>query len=291
MVKSMTGYGSVKQEGAGMAVNVEVKAVNGRSLDVSIRLPRIFSGKEPDVKSLTGRILSRGNIFVAITTEFPDAGRSHRKIDIELMKSYYFELQQLKRELNLASDENLLASLLSLPDVMHSAEEPASEDQWEFIMQVLEEALESTDTFRIQEGNALKEEMMAYLENIEKLSGVINNMKEQRLPAIKEKLQKHISELAREIDLDQNRLEQEMVYYAEKLDITEEMVRLQSHINFFRETLAQKETGKKLNFIVQEMGREINTIGSKANHAEIQHHVVEMKDELEKIREQVQNIL
>lgn len=289
-MQSMTGFGSATREDKDIRISAEIRSVNNRSLDVNIRLPRLFSGREAEVKSLAGS-LQRGSVTISLQADVLQAEELLPQLNMTAVEHYLQQIRQAKDRFGLQEDPQLLSALLELPEVFRQEEFEAGDRHWELAKGAIGEAIEKLGEFRSREGKELKEELKQYLQNIESASQQVDARKDDRLQQVRERLRKQLQDLATEFPVDEVRLEQELIYYAEKLDITEELVRLRSHIGFFRETMDQPPCGKKLNFISQEMVREVNTIGSKANEANIQRLVVEMKDELEKIREQVQNIL
>lgn len=292
MIKSMTGYGIAKTADEITSVTVEIKTLNSKSLDLSFRLPKNFSDKELEIRNLFNQTLERGKIN--LTIEVQALGEVKPKITINrlLIKAYYLELHALAVELGAATGE-IFKQTLQMPDVFQyesDTEELARE--WELIKRGLQEAVQACDQFRIKEGQVLAHNLKLYINKIGILLQKVDSHDPERILKIKERIRSHILEVANDEHFDPNRFEQEMIYYIEKLDISEEKVRLKAHLDYFTEVLAGEDSpGKKLNFISQEIGREINTIGSKANDAIIQRYVVEMKEELEKIKEQSLNIL
>lgn len=292
MIKSMTGFGQAVVDDSQVQVSVEIKCLNSKFLDLNIRLPKAFSEKEIEVRNLISEKLERGKI--SITIEYVPLGESAIKqtYNEALFKAYYNQLRKLADSVgDLQADVFSLA--LESPDVIQSKiKEEASEDEWNKVKRCLQEAIKKCESFRIKEGEILGlmlknccETIRASLANVEKLDP-------QRVERIRDKLKGNVTSFFGEQGYDNNRLEQEIIFYIEKLDINEEKVRLKAHLDYFLEALREPQSnGKKLSFIAQEIGREINTIGSKANDAEIQKHVVQMKEELEKIKEQLNNVL
>jgi uncharacterized protein (TIGR00255 family) len=271
---------------------VEVKTLNSKFLDSIVKLPKVYFDKEIEVKRLITEKLERGKISVNITYARKDDQVARVTINKKLLKSYYTEISGLAEELGAPSEE-VFKIVLQYPEVMQT-EEPKDklQDDWKKIQDTLLEAINKCDEFRVTEGATLKKKLVVYVDRIENYLDKVDKKDPLRTNAIKERLQKHLTELENSEKFDPNRFEQEMIYYMEKLDISEEKVRLKSHLDYFLEILNQDDSqGKKLSFLSQEMGREINTMGSKANDAEVQKLVVGMKDELEKIKEQLQNIL
>lgn len=292
MIKSMTGYGHAKLEDSERIVSVEVKTLNSKFVDATIRLPKNFNGKEPEIKNLITEKLERGKISLVIEYGRLDDGSIPVEFNEALFKSYYKELNRLADMVN-APKEDIFRMALSYPDVqIQKVDDEKIEEEWKIINEVLRKALDQCDSFRINEGHELEAKFMSYLDSIDNLLEEVEKNDPQRLTELKVRLKKSLDDMKLNGDVDQNRFEQELIYYIEKLDISEEKVRLKSHIKHFNEVMkAETSQGKKLNFISQEMGREINTIGSKASYAPIQKLVVGMKDELEKIKEQIQNIV
>ncbi len=292
MIKSMTGYGIASLENNVLSISVEVKSLNSKFLDTVIKLPRSFFDKEIEVKKLISEKLDRGKISVNVSYDRKDDQVAKIAFNKKLLKTYYQEVAGIASELG-APTEEILKIVLQYPEVIKT-DEPKDklQDDWKKINDTLLEAITKCEEFRISEGSTLKKKLVVYVDRIENYLDKVNKKDPSRTEAIKERLQRHIDELQQGDKFDSNRFEQEMLYYMEKLDISEEKVRLKSHLDYFLEILNQDTSqGKKLSFLSQEMGREINTIGSKANDAEIQKLVVSMKDELEKIKEQLQNIL
>jgi len=288
----MTGFGTVIIENDAVSITVEVKSINSKSQDFSFKLPRIFQDKESEVKTFLGQTLERGKVSISI--DFAKNGVLKPKISLntEIFKAYY---EDLKRNADLvnASTNELLRIVTSLPEV-YDVDKSDSELQheWEQVFGAIKEAVKKCDEFRLKEGGTLQKQIESYIYRIVELSNKINQQDPIRLEKIKDRIRERVQEHLKTKEIDESRFEQELIYYIEKLDITEEKVRLKSHLDYFIETMQSPEAnGKKLGFISQEIGREINTTGSKANDSQIQRWVVEMKDELEKIKEQTLNIL
>lgn len=290
MTQSMTGYGKSSVELPTKNITIEVKTLNSKQLDVTMRIPQLFRSKEMEIRQLIKQCVMRGKVEFSISMEQLGVVQVS-KLNKEVALSYFEQLDELCNEIGvLAEEENILETLLKLPDVMESSVAELSEEEWAEVVKGIETALEDLVAFRQQEGASMQKGLLENVARIETLMGDIVPFEKERVEKTKERLLENLKKLA--IEVDQNRLEQELIYYLEKYDINEERVRLDNHCQYFRETISQpKEVGKKLGFIAQEMGREINTVGSKANHAEIQRRVVLMKDELEKIKEQCLNIL
>ncbi len=275
-------------------VSIELKSLNSKSLDLSLRIPRSLSDKELEIRNLIGKSLVRGKINLSIEVSRNKANATRSRINTDLLKQYYQEIEQAAQSLG-AQSPDLFRLALHMPDVLQaeSAEDTKTEEiAWEQVLPLLQEAIDKFNTFRADEGKALTTEIVSYIDRIRILLAEVDKHDPSRVENIRQRIQGHLTEISSSESFNQNRFEQEMIYYIEKLDIAEEKVRLVNHLHYFTETVYLPEpTGKKLAFISQEIGREINTIGSKANDATIQHLVVEMKEELEKIKEQLNNIL
>ena len=295
MIKSMTGYGKAEALLETGKITVEVRSLNGKTADISIKTSMLPKDKEMAVRQKIAAELTRGNIDFFVTYE-PNAADSAKKINMDLAMEYYQQVSELGGKIgavNLWSHNpnDLLALLLRMPEVMDAKKQDVITDEnWPIVEACIDEALRNINTFRSQEGEVLCKDVTEKVESIMAYSKQIEQYETERTDAIREKILSRFAELKAEPD--QSRLEQEMIFYIEKLDINEEKVRLRQHCRYFLETLENEPNpGKKLGFIAQEMGREINTTGSKANHTEIQKIVVKMKDDLEKIKEQSLNIL
>ena len=295
MIKSMTGYGKAEALLETGKITVEVRSLNGKTADISIKTSMLPKDKEMTVRQKIATELTRGNIDFFVTYE-PNAADSAKKINMDLAMEYYQQISSLGSKIgavNLWSHNpnDLLAMILRMPEVMDAKKQDVITDEnWPKVEACIDEALANINAFRAQEGEVLYKDVTSKVESILEYSRQIEQYENARTEAIREKILSRFAELKAEPD--QSRLEQEMIFYIEKLDINEEKVRLRQHCRYFLETLdSQSDPGKKLGFIAQEMGREINTTGSKANHTEIQKLVVLMKDELEKIKEQSLNIL
>ncbi len=288
----MTGFGLAKQEDNQRRISVEIKTLNSKFLDTGIRLPKFFASKELEVKNLVTESLERGKISLVI--EYASVSEENAPIEFNksLFKAYYQQLTDLAKEVN-SSSNDLFKIALTYPDVqIQNYDEEILEEEWEVLKKVLANALKKCDEFRISEGKELEKRFIDYINNIESYLEETEKHDPKRLGELKDRLKKSLEDLSLNGEIDKNRFEQELIYYIEKLDISEEKVRLKNHLDYFREVMnAKNSQGKKLNFISQEIGREINTLGSKANYAPIQKLVVNMKDELEKIKEQIQNIV
>jgi len=290
MILSMTGYGKAEAQFGQNKLVVEIRSVNGKNSDISLKSQLIPREREVEVRQMIGQALQRGNIDLFATVEYAQENGT-RTINKQMFISYYNQIRSINEELEEKLDySGLINCILKLPEVIEIKKIEEREDNWEQLKGCLEEALRSLTEFRAAEGKRLEEDVRGRVGYIIDHLGEVEKYEEERSEAIKQRLTNRLEELSQ--SLDRNRLEQEIIYYLEKLDVTEEKVRLTQHCKYFLETMDKEEfPGKKLGFIAQEMGREINTLGSKANHAEIQKWVVRMKDELEKIKEQSLNIL
>jgi uncharacterized protein (TIGR00255 family) len=292
----MTGFGCASLDAELFSLTVEIRSLNSKGMDLSVRLPRFLSDKELEIRNMLTRSLVRGK--VSLSVDFSNKNRNQRgrnTINQELLKSYYAELEQAATAVG-APTTDLFRLALQMPEVMQQEQMTDEEDKlpvdWETVSGLLNEAIYNLNRFRNDEGKALTTEIISYIDRIRILLAEIDRHDPARIENIREKIRGHLNEISTSESFNASRFEQEMIYFIEKLDIAEEKVRLINHLHYFTETVYLPEpTGKKLAFISQEMGREINTIGSKANDATIQHLVVEMKEELEKIKEQLNNIL
>ena len=287
-MKSMTGFAKQQCEANNKKYTIEIKTLNSKTLDIIVKSPASLRSKELELRSKLSR-LERGKIEVYITESNTDTATS--SINADLLTARYQQVRSLAQQLG-TTDQHLFETLLSMPDIWStSTDEEITEEAWQPIAQAFDKAIDEVQLFRQQEGDVLEKDFIKHIDLIEQKLQAIPAYESQRIDTAKERIRRYFAESAIK-EIDSNRFEQELIYYLEKLDITEEKIRLAKHIDYFRNTMRTEEgSGKKLGFIAQEMGREINTTGSKANHVEIQKLVVEMKDELEKIKEQLGNIL
>jgi uncharacterized protein (TIGR00255 family) len=294
MLKSMTGYGAAKLTQGTITINVEVKTLNSKFLDLGLRFPKSLSSNELQIRTMASDALQRGKVSLSIDIQNEGETELKQKYNETLFVKYYQELQKLADKVG-APKEELFKLALSAPDVIISGSsngETIDDNDWEGVNKMIVEALNQCDEFRLKEGAVLQRKFNSYIESIEASLKEVEKLDAQRVEKVRTRIYSNLKTFVEEESLDQNRLEQEMVYYIEKFDITEEKVRLSNHLEHFIEVLNEQESlGKKLGFISQEIGREINTIGSKANDAPVQKHVVSMKEELEKIKEQLLNVL
>ena len=286
----MTGYGRGESVSDKLTVKVEVRSINSKFFDLSVRMPQLFREKELVIRNLASEKLERGKIDLNIAVEYKGESKTS-SVNHELATSYFNDLKKLADTLQQPTD-TLLGLVMKMPDVISASKEDMGEDEWKQLNEAVIKGLESIDNFRREEGVTLSKEVEANTNNILNTLTEIEKLEPERMTLQKARLRQQLEELLGKEGYDKNRFEQELIYYLERMDFSEEKVRLRSHCDFFFQTIQSKETnGRKLNFIGQEMGREINTLGSKANHAGIQKLVVTMKDELEKIKEQLLNIL
>lgn len=290
MIHSMTGFGKASGVFQDKNISLELKSLNSKQMDIQVKCPSIYKEKELEIRNFISKELLRGKLECSIYVE--GGGDKKTSINTTLAKQYFEELSALQQELGITDQGDLLNNILRMPEVLSAERASLTEDEWLTIKGMLHQAVLQLREFRIVEGIELEKDLNARLNNIELMSQKIPAFEEDRKNKLRERIQSSIKEYFEGKMPDADRFEQEMIYYLEKLDISEEKVRLATHISHFREVLSEKDSqGKKLGFITQEIGREINTIGSKANHAEIQQMVVQMKDDLEKIKEQILNIL
>lgn len=285
----MTGFGRSRNEINGRTIVVDLQSVNSKQLDVNIRIPFIYKSIENDIRQLLSTSAERGKIDVLINVD-SEAGNNYPVLNPQLALHYFAELKKLEQETG-TSGTDFLSVITRLPDVFKIKNADPDQQELNDILDTVTLALEKFQEFRLAEGGKLESELLLRVNNISNLLKEIEKLEPGRIQKIRDRIENNFMDyFAKEIE-DRNRLEQELIYYIEKIDITEEKVRLSSHCNYFKSVMAESSPGRKLNFISQEMGREINTLGSKANHAGIQQLVVLMKDELEKIKEQLLNVL
>lgn len=291
MLKSMTGYGKAECLLGPDKYLIEIRSVNGKNADINFKTSLIPRDREVEVRKYIADRLGRGSIDLFITVERAE-GAATKQISRQALLAYYTQLEKAVEgtELACCEPDTLLSALMRLPDVLETRSTELAPDQWETLYAAIRRAVDALDSFRQREGASLYNDVMAQVDKIESYIPEVERYERERIAAIRERIDARAKELT--LQMDANRLEQEMIFWLEKLDINEEKVRLRQHCRYFRETADNDPLpGRKLGFIAQEMGREINTLGSKANHAEIQKWVVRMKDELEKIKEQSLNIL
>ena len=287
----MTGFGKAEFEVNNKKFTIEIKSLNSKQVDINTRIPAIYREKDIEIRKELSDKLERGKIDFNIYVESL-GDESNSKINEPILKSYFKQLSKISADLNLATDHTTLQSALRLPDVVKTEYQTLDEEEWGIILKNIRNAIADIDKFRVQEGDALKIDILKSIELIQSLLDQIEPFEGQRIEALRTRLTENLDKLSLNGNVDKNRFEQELIFYLEKLDINEEKVRLANHCEYFTDTVAELvPTGKKLAFISQEIGREINTIGSKANNTEIQRIVVQMKDYLERVKEQLLNVL
>lgn len=287
----MTGYGRDERTSRNFLIKSEIKSLNSKFLDMTPRYGKEFSSKEIEIRNLISDALKRGKIMLVLELALAETGETDVKVDDTLFRAYFKKFESLAEQVG-SERERLFELALQAPDVLKQQEIDSDEIPWKDVFDSINAAAAKCIEFRKNEGEALVKKLSEYSSNIAQGLKTIEAADETRSENIRTRLQKNLDEIREKVQVDENRFEQELIYYLEKLDITEEKVRLKQHLKYFKEVLKQEEqAGKKLGFIAQEIGREINTIGSKANDADVQRTVVMMKDELEKIKEQVLNIL
>ena len=291
MIKSMTGYGKNVLENEARKITVEIRTLNSKQLDINLRLPQIYREKELNIRNLIGKELGRGKIDISINIEQKDQVTAP-VINKAVADHYFKELKELADRFQQKTPPDYLSLIIKMPEVLSPPDVEIDEEEYTQLMTTLGKAIGQVNAFRADEGKILEQDFTKRINNIISLLAQIEPFEKKRTIHIKERIKSNLEDFGNDIQADKNRLEQELIYYLEKLDITEEKIRLKKHCNHFLETSSGEENaGKKLSFISQEIGREINTLGAKANDYNIQQIVVQMKDELEKIKEQLFNIL
>lgn len=291
MLKSMTGYGRAEQAVKDKIFLIEIRSLNGKQFEVTLKIPQLLKPYEFEIRNMLSANLVRGSIECMITLKQNGAARPVT-INTDLVRAYYQPLADLSKELGLDTSA-ILGTLVKLPEVVTPSTDVLSEEEWSVFQQVLSSAMENINYHRLEEGKVLEEDLLLRINNISELQDKVKNLEPLRKQKIRDNMNKLLEEHAGKDNFDTNRMEQELIYYIEKIDISEEQVRLANHCQYFRDILAEKDDakGKKLSFVLQEIGREINTTGAKAYDSSIQKLVVLMKDELEKAKEQVLNVL
>jgi len=291
MLKSMTGYGKSVAEIPGKKITIEIKSLNSKSLDLNIRLPWLYKEKESEIRNIISQLLDRGKIDLTITFDMLD-NEIIPVLNKNIVKNYFIQLKEIASELGIDNNEQLLPAIIRLPDALKTEKIELPESEWLLVSEKITESAMELDKYRAEEGKSLEKDILKSLNSILMLLEDIEKFESDRIPKIREKLKKLLLEYVGSENVDMNRYEQELIYYLEKLDINEEKVRLRKHCEYLQEKISSPPpNGKILGFISQEIGREINTIGSKAYDAAIQKIVVMMKDELEKIKELSLNVL
>ena len=291
MIRSMTGFGKTEFEVGTKKITLEIKSLNSKQLDINTRVPSMYREKDLEIRRLISEMLTRGKVDFAIYLDNLGT-ESTSRVNAAIIKDYYRQLADVHQELGLEINESIMQSIMRLPETVKMVYDELDETEWLVVRENLVKTLENLNTFRDQEGLALKADIDANIANILDLLVQVEPFENQRMENVKTKLKESLDALQLNGSLDKNRFEQDLIYYMEKLDINEEKVRLANHCSYFTETMNEDEpSGRKLGFIAQEIGREINTLGSKANESNLQRIVVQMKDNLEKIKEQVLNVL
>jgi len=291
MIKSMTGYGKAMAETAQKKITIEIKSLNSKQFDLNTRLPWLYKEKEPEVRNMISQKLGRGKIDLAIYFDvIEDEGVP--VINKAIVKNYYSQMKEIADELGISADNEILSTIMKLPDSLKTEKPDLPDEEWNLVKQQILESVNMLDLYRIEEGKSIESDIRKCIEAILGSLERVETFEPGRITKVREKLISMLEEYNGTENIDRNRFEQELIFYLEKFDINEEKVRLRKHCDYFLETIASEApNGKIISFIGQEIGREINTIGSKANDASIQKLVVMMKDELEKIKEQTTNIL
>ncbi|MBN1111657.1 MAG: YicC family protein [Bacteroidales bacterium] len=291
MITSMTGFGKSTVEIPNKKITVEIKSLNSKQVDLNTKIPSLYREKEFIIRNTVSSNLQRGKIDCGVYYEVTNFDKT-TVVNKQAVIGYYNQLKDICDEIHLDADQSLFQSIMRFPETLKTERPQLEEEEWQAIQTALNSALEEINKFRKQEGEALELDLTKRIKNIDTLLEEVIKHDPERVDTIKTRLTEHLNEIQDSPSFDKNRFEQEMIYYLEKLDVTEEKVRLKNHLDYFVNTMNEDEAnGKKLGFIAQEIGREINTLGSKANHTKIQQIVVNMKDELEKIKEQLLNVL
>jgi len=291
MIQSMTGYGKASGTYNDKKIVAEIKSLNSKQSDISTRMAGLYREKEIEVRNLIAQELERGKIDFSLY--FESFGKdTNNRINQSMVESYHEQIQSIANNTGITMPENSLEIILRLPDVMKSEIVELDENEWIEVSKIITEAIQQLKVFRQQEGKSLEQVFRSKISNISNLLKEVEQYESERIEKIRARFIEGLQNLSDKFDYDENRLEQELIFYIEKLDVNEEKVRLQTHLDYFLETMDKEQApGKKLGFITQEIGREINTLGSKSNHSEMQKIVVLMKDDLEQIKEQVLNVL
>ena len=291
MIRSMTGFGKAECLLPGKKLTIEVRSLNSKQLDANTRLPTLYKEKELEIRQLIAAALGRGKVECTLYYELSEEA-SPGIINVPVVKNYYDQLYKISGELGLEASLDLLSTVMRMPDTLRTEKADLEDEEWDAVKEGLQQALRLVNGFRHQEGETLDQDLRGRISAISGNLIRVEKLENERTVKIRERIGNNLAEFLKKEEMDENRFEQELIYYLEKLDISEEKVRLAHHCDYFLETMNDNDpVGKKLGFISQEIGREINTLGSKANHAEIQRLVVEMKDELERIKEQILNVL
>ena len=291
MIRSMTGFGKTEFEVGTKKITLEIKSLNSKQLDINTRVPAMYREKDIEIRRLISEMLIRGKVDFALYLDNLGT-ESSAKINKAIISDYFRQLSDVHQDLGLSINETIMQSIMRLPDTVKTVYEELDETEWLVVRENLVKTLENLNNFRDQEGMALKADIDTNIANILDLLNQVEQFESKRIENVKTKIKENLESLQLNGNVDKNRFEQELIYYIEKLDINEEKVRLANHCSYFTETMNEDEpSGRKLGFIAQEIGREINTLGSKANESNLQRIVVQMKDNLEKVKEQVLNVL
>jgi uncharacterized protein (TIGR00255 family) len=291
MIKSMTGYGKADCEFQQKKVTIEIKSLNSKQFDLNLKIPSIYKEKELEIRNELIKELERGKIDLYINVD-SNSEESPAIINTEIVKGYYAQIIQISKDLEISVPSDVLNVLLRMPDVLKSEKQDLTENDWSVLLDGIKKAIHALNDFRKQEGSALADDIISRVNLITGFAADLEKFENARIEKIKTRIRQNLEDNLDSDKIDKNRFEEELIYYLEKFDITEEKVRLANHCAYFLQTMQEKESvGKKLGFMTQEIGREINTIGSKSNDADMQQIVVKMKDELEKIKEQINNVL
>lgn len=291
MIQSMTGYGKATGTYKDKKITIEVKSLNSKYFDLNLRIPSFYRENELTLQKKLSKLIVRGKVDFSIYVELPPKANS-TKINHEVVSTYFNDLKSLSESLQVNDDSKLLEMAMKMPEVYSVEKEELDEEEWKSVGQLIDEAVVNFQEFRKREGEALHKEFTGCITHIASLLTEVEKYEGERIETVKARLKSNLEEKLDNPQIDNNRFEQELIYYIEKFDVSEEKVRLKGHLDYFLEIIKSKESeGKKLGFVAQEIGREVNTLGSKANHQEIQKIVVQMKDQLEKIKEQVLNTL
>jgi len=287
----MTGFGRAVKNFESKKITFEVKSLNCKQADILLKFPTSYKEKEIDMRNILINSIIRGKVDALLTIE-DAAGKGKTEINTALLESYYRQLKEATEQIGIPEPNNWLSVLMAIPDVLGGETAQVDDNEWIMVVQTIDEALLELKKFRVREGGTLEKLFREKIANIDKFLAQIPQYEEERLEKIKNRMSENFAQIESKVALDKNRFEQELIFYIEKLDISEEKLRLKTHLDYFLQTIDNEENqGKKLGFIAQEIGREINTIGSKSNHSEMQKLVVMMKDELEQVKEQILNVL
>lgn len=291
MIQSMTGYGKASAEINNKKITVEIKSLNSKQLDLNTRVCSLYREKDIEIRNEIAQKLERGKVDFSLYID--NSGKETvTQINQTVVEAYYNQIKEISDKMGIPVPADWFSVLLRMPDALKADVQELEEDEWLEVKKVIADAIEQFNAFRIQEGKSLEMVFLTKIGNIKNLSQEVNKYEPERIEKVKTRLRDNLLALSEKVDYDKNRFEQELIFYIEKLDVNEEKVRLANHLSYFLETMeTEKAAGKKLGFIAQEIGREVNTLGSKSNHSEMQKLVVLMKDELEQIKEQVLNVL